>query len=104
MRLSPTAWPAGQITVAGRADVNCGLFGETDSPAGCACDALQFTVAHVVPGGDWSLPSFAKYALNRVPAEAVVSFEPTVLLTKFTASASRSDTPPPSHPATLLTM
>ena len=42
--------------------------------------------------------------LNSTPAEAVVSFETMVLLMKFTLNASCSDTPAPSHPATLLVM
>src|SRR6185369_3141153 len=42
--------------------------------------------------------------LNSTPAEAVVSFEITVLLTNLTLNASCRETPPPSQPATLLAM
>ena len=38
------------------------------------------------------------------PDEAVESLETIVLLTRFTASESCNDTPPPSQPATLLAM
>src|SRR5215475_15118033 len=55
------------------------------------------------PGGGVE-PSGAPRVLNSTPAEAVVSFAITVLLTNFTRNASCSDTPPPSQPATLLAM
>src|ERR1700739_5146615 len=42
--------------------------------------------------------------LKSIPAEAVLSLEMIVLLMMFTFNASSSDTPAPSHPATLLVM
>src|SRR5215470_9502326 len=44
----------------------------------------------------------APSVLNSTPADAVVSFDTTVLLASVTLSASCNDTPPPSQPATLL--
>src|ERR1700750_2608572 len=49
-----------------------------------------------------ALASGAPRVLKSTPEDAVVSLEATVLLMKFTASASCSETPPPSQPATLL--
>src|SRR6478735_6235083 len=57
----------------------------------------------VQPGGgtaDIGAPS----VLNSTPALAVVSFDITVLLMMETRSASCSEMPPPSQPATLLVM
>src|SRR5512139_4179517 len=61
------------------------------------------SVVGVQPGGGTAARG-APRVLNSTPAEAVVSLEITVLLMNFTASASCIDTPPPSHPATLLAM
>ena len=55
-------------------------------------------------GGDWELASGAPRVLKSTPEEAVVSLEAMVLLMRFTANASCSDTPAPSQPATLLAM
>ena len=55
------------------------------------------------PGGG-AEELIAPSVLNSTPADAVVSFDTTVLLTKVTFSASCIDTPPPSQPATLLAM
>src|SRR6202165_2758924 len=46
----------------------------------------------------------AESVLKRTPAEAVVELEMTVLLMKSRFNASSRETPPPSHPATLLAM
>src|ERR1700675_1111344 len=57
-------------------------------------------VAGLQPGGATALPE-APEVSKSTPAEAVVSLETTVLLTKLTFTASRSATPPPAQPATL---
>src|SRR2546430_16565009 len=46
----------------------------------------------------------APRVLKSTPEEAVVSLDMIVLLTRFTAKASCSDTPAPSQPATLLAL
>jgi len=46
----------------------------------------------------------APSALNKIPAVAVVEFEITVLLTMLVRSASSSEMPAPSTPATFLAM
>ena len=51
-----------------------------------------------------ALASGAKKAPNSDPDDAVESLDTIVLLIRFTASESCNDTPPPSHPATLLVM
>ena len=56
----------------------------------------------LVPAGRW--PSGAPRVLNSTPDEAVVSFDAIVLLMMFTFSASSSEIPAPSQPATLLVM
>src|SRR5512139_3019895 len=61
------------------------------------------SVVGVQPGGGTAARG-APRVLNSTPAEAVVSFEITVLLMNRTFSASCIDTPPPSQPATLLAM
>src|SRR5262245_12798330 len=66
----------------------------------CGCDG---SAVGVQPGGGVA-PSGAPRVLKSTPAEAVVSFDITVLLMNRTRSASCSDTPAPSHPATLFTM
>src|SRR5579864_171255 len=60
-------------------------------------------VCGLQPGGGL-LEFAAPPVLNSTPAEAVVSFEITVLLMKLEAIASWMETPPPVHPATLLAM
>src|SRR5579859_1547131 len=105
--INPLKWPVGQRMMAGRDVASCGLFGDAEIPAGCGADAVQVPLVpltQVPGGGDWSLAKRAKYALKSVPDEAVVSLETIVLLVKFTARESSSPTPPPSQPATLLTM
>jgi len=54
-----------------------------------------------LPGGGM-LPLGAPSESKTTPAEAVLSLDATVLLVKFTTTASRSETPPPVQPATLL--
>src|SRR5690348_6391763 len=84
------------------------------SPAGCGrCGAsliVQFGFCGsegsdmgVQPGGGEAAVGAAR-ALNSTPAEAVVSFDTIVLLMSLTLSESSSDTPAPSHPATLFAM
>ena len=46
----------------------------------------------------------APMVVNRIPAEAVVELDTTVLLMKFTFKASSIETPAPSQPATLSAM
>src|SRR5260221_2672830 len=55
------------------------------------------------PGGG-VLAFGAPSVLKSTPAEAVVSLDMTVLLMSLTFSASTSETPPPSQPATLFAM
>src|SRR5258708_39162807 len=55
------------------------------------------------PGGG-VLAFGAPSVLKSTPEEAVESLDMTVLLMNFTFSASTSDTPPPSQPATLFAM
>ena len=50
------------------------------------------------------LASGAPIVVNRIPAEAVVELETTVLLMKLTFKASTIETPAPSQPATLSAM
>src|SRR5512135_3279199 len=64
----------------------------------------QPTPVAVSQGVVGELESGAPRVLNSTPAEAVVSLDITVLLTNRTFNASSMDTPPPSHPATLLAM
>ena len=83
-------------------------------PAGCGpCGALGIrhsvfcgfngSGVGVQPGGG-AEELIAPSVLNSTPADAVVSLDATVLLTNVTFNASCIDTPPPSHPATLLAM
>src|SRR5260221_14763140 len=99
----------GQLIVDGRFAVSIALLLMLTSPAGCGVDVVICTVqkpcALVPPGGQLCvLASGAPRVLVSVPAEAVVTFEMIVLLTTCTLNASSSETPPPSHPATLLAM
>src|SRR5882757_9333650 len=91
-----------------------GVFCIVTKPAGCGmCGAfvsIQFGFCGCDgsgvgkdPGGG-EAASIAPKVLNSTPAEAVVSFEATVLLTNRVLKESCKDTPPPSHPATLFTM
>ena len=54
--------------------------------------------------GPCVLASGAPIVLKSTPDEAVVSLDMIVLLMMFTSSASSSEIPAPSQPATLLTM
>src|SRR5262249_20925629 len=74
-------------------------FGLTQDGS-CGCDG---SVCGEQPGG-FDAELIAPSVLNSTPAVAVVSFDAMVLLMMLTLSASCSDTPPPSHPATLLAM
>src|SRR5437660_11240027 len=71
------------------------------SPPTCGQDAVPAAFLQFTP---WVLAKGAPMVSNSTPAEAVLSLCITVLLTKFTASESSRETPPPSQPATLLTM
>src|SRR5690349_6582641 len=91
-----------------------GVFCMVTRPAGCGmCGALvprQFGFCGCIGSGVGRQPgggdaaSIAPRVLNSTPAEAVVSLEATVLLTKEVLKLSCSDTPAPSQPATLLAM
>src|SRR5579864_2712950 len=78
------------------------------SPAGSKVDVVigEHVVSDptVVQFGGPTLACAAAGVLNSTPADAVESLETTVLLMKFTATASCSETPPPAQPATLLAM
>src|SRR5512139_3723235 len=91
-----------------------GVFGIVTSPDAWLVEVvtglMQFgfcgwfgSLVGVHPGGG-TAASGAPRVLKSTPADAVVSLEITVLLTKRTFRASCIDTPPPSHPATLLAM
>src|SRR5512139_818652 len=84
---SPAAWLVEVVTGLMQFGF-CGWFG---------------SLVGVQPGGG-TAASGAPSVLKSTPADAVVSLEITVLLTKRTFSASCIDTPPPSHPATLSAM
>src|SRR5690242_19741758 len=84
----PAAWGVEVVIGLGMQSRPVGLFG---------------SVLIVQPGGAVEA-SGAPSVLNSTPAEAVVSFATTVLLTNFTVNESCSDTPAPSQPATLLPM
>src|SRR6201999_2097641 len=75
-------------------------FAVRSHPTGCE---QVGSAAGSHPGGG-VLACGAPSVLNSTPAEAVVSFEATVLLMNFTFKASCRDTPPPSQPATLFAM
>src|ERR1700674_1657855 len=100
--------------MAGISAIRFGVCDIVTRPAGCCwCCALsivQFgfcgrfgSVVGVQPGGG-AAAVIAPSVLNSTPAEAVVSLDTTVLFQKVTLSASWSDAPPPSYPATLLAM
>src|SRR5215469_11866340 len=71
------------------------------SPATCGHDAVLPFCLQLLP---LLLASGAPIVSNRMPDDAVLSFDTTVLLMKFTAKASTNETPAPSQPDTLLTM
>src|SRR5882757_3257162 len=91
-----------------------GVFCIVTKPAGCGmCGAfvsIQFGFCGCDGSGVGKHPgggeaaSIAPRVLNSTPAEAVVSFEATVLLVNTVLNESCKDTPAPSHPATLFAM
>src|SRR5579863_2039158 len=87
--------------VAGRDAVSSDVFRIVTRPAGCGHEAVPPVLVQLDPG---ALASGAPRVLKSTPEEAVLSFDATVLLMKFTARASWRETPPPSQPATLLEM
>src|SRR5512143_193165 len=91
--------------VAGSDDVRLVVLRIVTSPAAWMVEVVvQPTPVCVSQGVVGEAESGAPRVLNSPPAEAVVSLETTVLLTKLTFSASSIDTPPPSQPATLSTI
>src|SRR5207253_5216482 len=103
-------WPAGQVMVAGRFATRVALFWMLTRPAGwgadvvaefviCGGQGLPFAGSHV-----GVLASGAPSVLNSTPDDAVLSLDMIVLLMMFAFNASSRETPPPSQPATLLTM
>src|SRR4029077_5915153 len=98
--------PAGQFTGAVKAADRSRLWCSVSSPDGWKFDVVTglvhpAPVLELQPGGA-TVPLGAPSVSKSTPAEAVVSFETTVLLMKLTRTASSSDTPAPAHPATLL--
>src|SRR6267142_6027211 len=98
--------PGGQVTEVPSVAVMFGVFCIDTSPAGSGTDCSTWlwmqsgSMVGSQPGGG-VLASGAPSVLKSTPAEAVESLDMTVLLMNFTFSASTSDTPPPSQPATL---
>ena len=90
------------MIVVGRAAVNCALFWMLTKPAGCGDEVVTQTAGGGYTVHPWVLAKGAPSVLKSTPDEAVVSLETMVLLMKFTANASNSETPAPSQPATLL--
>src|SRR2546430_2880713 len=93
----------------GRFANSCELFWIATTPAGWRVEVVHG--AGQVPSGlrataqgPWLLASGAPSVLNSTPEEAVVSLDAIVLLMMFTFSASSSEMPAPSQPATLLVM
>src|SRR5258705_9979750 len=84
-----------------RAEVKLELLAMVTRPAGCGADEVADVVWFEAPG---ALACVAPSVLKSTPDEAVVTFDMTVLLAKFTNSESCNETPPPSQPATLLAM
>src|ERR1700680_1355271 len=70
-----------------------------DTPAGKNVEL----VTGLPPGGA-VLALGAPSVSNSTPADAVVSLDMIVLFSNVTLTASSSETPPPSQPATLFTM
>src|SRR5882724_780447 len=111
---SPLEWPAGQITRPGNDAIRFGVFCIVTNPTGWKVEFGAGPVqlgscgwvgsgCGLQPGGG-TLALGAPSVLKSTPAEPVVSLEITVLLMKFTFSASCIETPPPSQPATLFAM
>jgi hypothetical protein len=80
----------------------CGICGPLESKQFGFCGCEGSGVGKHPGGGEAALA--APKVLNNTPAEAVVSLEATVLLTNSVLKESCSDTPAPSHPATLFAM
>src|SRR5579863_6970988 len=81
--------PAGPT---GTLDCRTALFWMLTSPAGCGVEVVTQGVVPVYGcgHGPWLLASGAPIVLKSTPADAVVSFDMTVLLTMLTSSASTS--------------
>src|SRR6267154_479838 len=93
----------------GRFANSCELFWIATTPAGWGVEVVHG--AGQVPSGlrateqgPWALARGAPSVLKSTPEEAVVSLDAIVLLMMFTFSASSSEIPAPSQPATLLVM
>src|SRR5260370_38110200 len=80
----------------------CGMAGALLSMQFAFCGCVGSGVGRHPGGGEGAL--IAPKVLNSTPAEAVVSFEATVLLVNTVLNESCKDTPAPSHPATLFAM
>src|SRR5882762_11495807 len=103
----PIPWPTGQRMLAGRDARNSAVCPALESPAGWGADrGTQGMLAPMASRGQGvgALAWVAKKAPKSVPDDAVESFDAIVLLIRFTAKESCSDTPAPSQPATLSVM
>ena len=96
-------WLVGQFTPLGRFALRTALLVTLTTPAGCGHDVIPVACEQAVETF-WVLARGANNELNSTPEEAVELLETIVLLTMFTSSESSSETPPPSHPATLFAM
>src|SRR5882672_5499984 len=93
--------------LAGRDARNSAVWPALESPAGCGADrGTQAMLAPMASRGQGvgALAWVEKKAPKSVPDDAVESSDTIVLLIRFTTRESCNDTPPPSHPATLLVM
>src|SRR5271165_3878006 len=86
--------------VPGRFATNTELFAMLTSPEICGQE-VSVPMTQLVPS---ELARGYPIVVKRMPAEAVVELETTVLLIKFTFRASSRETPAPSQPATLSAM
>src|SRR5438132_3395948 len=93
---------AGEGFTGGKFAARVALFCTLTSPATCGHDAVVLPVCMQLLC--WVLATGAPTVLNSTPADAVLSLDMIVLLMMFTFNASSRETPPPSQPATLLTM
>src|SRR6476646_636517 len=89
------------MTRKGSEELRSELLRMVATPAACGAEVIIEVDWFVSPG---ALPSGAPMVLNSTPEDAVVSLDMIVLLIMFTTSASCSETPAPSQPATLLLM
>src|ERR1700687_5258315 len=102
-----SGWPGGQVMCVGSDARNSAVCSPAESPAGCGSDSgTQGMLAPWESRGQGvgALAWVAKNAPKSVPEDAVESLDMIVLLIRFTPMESCNDTPPPSQPATLLTM